>query len=57
MAKKTSFEAWLAKVDAIIRQRTGLTLRDLPDCPYQDWYADGKTPAGAASKAIKNANE
>lgn len=56
MAKK-SFEVWLREVDAKIRAKTGLSMLDLPDCPYADWYADGKTPAGAAASAIKLASE
>lgn len=55
MARKVTFEAWLAKVDAAIRAKTGLTLRDLDDCPYADWYEDGVSPATAAKRAIKNA--
>lgn len=56
MAKKT-FEQWFAEADAACRKAYGLSLSDLPDCPYQDWYATGKTPKGAASKAWKLAKE
>lgn len=56
MAKKT-FEEWMRAVDVAIAARVGLGSSDLPDCPYRDWYEDGKTPAGAASAAIKAANE
>jgi len=56
MAKK-SFEQWFAEVDAACRAKYGVSVNDLPDCPFSDWYADGKTPKGAASKAWKMASE
>lgn len=57
MAKK-SFDQWLKEVDAAIKAKfMGLGMLDLPDCPYADWYEDGVTPKGAASRAIKRAKE
>lgn len=56
MAKK-SFEQWFKEVDAACLKAYGLSIHDLPDCPFQDWYSDGKTPKGAASKAWKMAQE
>ena len=54
---KTAFEQWLAKIDAILLSKIGLSYNDLPDCPYAQWYEDGVTAKGAASRAIKNAKE
>lgn len=56
MPKKT-FEVWMKEVDAEVKRRIFLSADDLPDCPYRDWHEDGVTPKGAASKAIKMANE
>lgn len=55
--KYPTIESWLQAIDAILLDRIGLTHMDLPDCCYADWYEDGVTPKGAASKAIKNAGE
>lgn len=56
MAKKT-FEVWFAEVNKKLRAATGLDARDLPDCPYYDWYDDGVTPANAAKRALRSAME
>lgn len=53
---KTTFEAWMVKVNKLVSDRVGLTTDDLPDCPYADWHQDGMTPKGAASKAIRMAD-
>jgi hypothetical protein len=55
--QKKSFERWLAEVNNLIEQRTGLGYDYLPDCPYRDWYEAGVSPANAARKAIKRASE
>lgn len=50
------FQRWMRQVDECIRQRTGgMDSNDLPDCTYSDWFADGVTARGAASRAIKYA--
>ncbi len=54
---KQDFEHWLAKVDAAVEARTGMSLSDLPDCCFRDWYDDGVTPSAAAARVIRNANE
>lgn len=56
MPKKT-FEQWMIDVDFFIRRSVGLTHLDLPDCCYQDWYADGVRPRTAANRAIKQSFE
>ena len=58
MAKvKLSFEEWMKAVDAALVAKCGIASSDLPDCPYSQWFEDGKTPTGAAAKAIKAAQE
>lgn len=50
---KSSFEAWMAKVNAYVEKLAGLSADDLPDCCYRDWYDDGVSPANAARRALK----
>ena len=54
---KTNFDAWMQKVDDEINALSGMSRDDLADCCYREWYDDGVTPARAARRAIKNANE
>jgi hypothetical protein len=56
-APNAGFDAWMAKVDAIITKKCGLTSRHLPDWMYFDAYDDGASPASAAKAAIKAAKE
>lgn len=59
MTTKTEagFLAWYKKVDRLLVAKWLLGVDDLPDCPYRDWYEDGVTPARAAARAIKLAQE
>jgi len=54
---KKTFEQWMREVDNEVKKKIGLSVHDLPDCCFADWYSDGKTAKGAASKAIKAMNE
>jgi hypothetical protein len=56
MAKK-SFETWMKEVDAAVKALCYLSVADLPDCPFYDWYEDGVSPKAAARRVVKNANE
>ena len=49
-----SFAAWFAKADAWCRRLAGLSLRDLADCCYRDWFEDGMSPKAAAKMALRN---
>jgi hypothetical protein len=51
------FDAWYAKVDAAVQAKTGLSVDDLPDCCYRDWWEDGMTAGQAARAAIRSAQE
>lgn len=53
---EAGFKAWMAKVDAVVSARSGLSADDLPDCCYRDWYDDGVKPAAAAARAIRMAD-
>jgi hypothetical protein len=52
-----TFDAWMAKVNAIIEAKYGLSSDDLPEVCYSDWYEDEVTPAQAARRALRNAGE
>jgi hypothetical protein len=52
-----NFEQWMKKVNLEINLLCGLSADDLPDCCYQEWFEDRKSPKMAAKKAIKMAGE
>ncbi len=50
-----SFKDWMDKVDETLTDICGMNSKDLPDCSYADWFADGFTPSRAVKLAIQNA--
>jgi hypothetical protein len=54
---KKTFAEWMHEVDKAVSAKAGLSVYDLPDMCFSDWYADGATPKQAAGKALKNARE
>jgi hypothetical protein len=48
----TAFETWMDKVDAVVVRTVGLSIHDLADQPFYDWFVDGITPAQAARMAL-----
>ena len=48
------FEDWMRAVDKLVGYR-GLSVYDLPDCCYRDWYDNRLRPIRAANRALKNA--
>jgi hypothetical protein len=52
-----TFEEWMKVVDTICESKYGLSVDDLPDCCYKDWYDDDVKPSTAAARAIKGAAE
>jgi len=49
---KSDFQVWMAKVDAALERKLGLSSMDLADCCYHDWFDDGLTPSQAARMAL-----
>ena len=49
-----SFEAWMVAVDKLVGYR-GLSVYDLSDYCYRDWYDNRVRPIRAANRALKNA--
>lgn len=50
---KKTFDEWKKEADEICSRKYGLSLDDLADVPYMDWYESGVSPKGAVSRAIK----
>lgn len=44
-----SFAEWMKQADHACYAKAGLSIYDLDDCPYRDWYDGRVTPRGAAS--------
>ena len=42
-----SFGSWMAALDQHVIVAVGLSVHDLPDMTFRDWYEDGLTPAEA----------
>ena len=49
-----TFEQWKKEADQICSRDFGLSLEDLEDCCYRDWYEDGISPKVAVKRAIQN---
>lgn len=52
-----TFAQWMVEVDKACYKRAFLSVHDLPDCCYRDWYDDGVSPGCAARKALRAARE
>lgn len=50
---KQTFEQWFAKVDMEVKKIASISVNDLPDCPYYDWYENRVSPLRAAKRALK----
>lgn len=55
MSDDTRFALWMADVNDEVEKLLGLSVYDLPDCCYRDWFEDGMSPSAAARKAIRYA--
>ncbi len=50
-----TFEQWMEAVDRVCWLALGLSVHDLPDCLFRDWYDDRVRPVRAAQRAAHNA--
>ena len=57
MKEKKTLESWMAQVDAAVQAKCGLSVYDLPDCCFADWFEEGASPKAAASRAVRNAKD
>ena len=50
-----TYKRWLKSVDDCVWSLRGVSVHDLPDCTYNDWYEDGVDDQTAARRAIRQA--
>lgn len=48
----TDFVVYIAVIDAIVLQKAGVSVHDLSDQPFADWFEDGLSPVKAAITAL-----
>lgn len=51
ITKPTEFTAWLERADKLFTAKTGLSIHDMEDAPWFDYFEDGLTPAQALTAA------
>lgn len=51
----STFDEWMKRVDIILYRTRGVSVYDLPDCTFRDWYDARVRPIRAANKALRNA--
>ncbi len=52
-----TFEQWMERVDGLVMRHASVSIYDLPDCPYYDWYNQRLKPVRAANKVLTMATE
>jgi hypothetical protein len=50
-----TFEQWMKAVDLSVWRIAGVSVHDLPDCPFRRWWNDGVKASIAAKRALKRA--
>ena len=50
-----TFQQWMQAVDDATYRIAGVSIHDLPDCSFRDWYTDEMSPTEAAREALDNA--
>ena len=48
------FDKWMKSVDRAVETIAGLSVHDLADCCFRDWFEGGYTPGQAAREALAN---
>lgn len=54
-AQSDKFAKWLRAVDTVCCLIAGVSVHDLPDCLFRDWFEDGVKPSTAARRALRDA--
>lgn len=49
----STFEQWKARINRLTVRFVGVTVDDLPDCPYYEWYRERVRPTHAANQALE----
>jgi len=47
-----TFKQWMKALDDLTWNMVGMSIHDLPDCCYRDWYDDKVSPTEAVERAI-----
>ena len=55
VADRMDFKTWMHAVDVAVEHRAGVSVHDLPDCCFRDWYEDDTPPVTAAKRALRDA--
>lgn len=55
-SQPTDFDGWMEDVDNAVEALAGVSVHDLPDCCYRDWFDEGLSPREAARLALQNAD-
>jgi hypothetical protein len=50
-----SIDNYIARIDRVVSATTGLSVHDLPDVPFYDWYEDEVSPKEAATMVLEEA--
>ena len=50
-----TFDQWMDRIDRVISKYRGISVYDLEDCPFTEWYDNRIRPIKAANKALKRA--
>lgn len=48
------FDTWMEKADQCLLRNMGISIYDLPDKCYRDWFESGMSPGTAAYKALSD---
>lgn len=48
------FRAWVREVDAIVIQTAGISIHDLADISFRDYFDEGMPAAEVAQEALEN---
>jgi hypothetical protein len=51
---KGSFESWMATVNGWVMAMVGLSVYDMSDCCFRDWWEDGMSPKAAARRCVRH---
>lgn len=52
---KLAFKRWMAEVDRVVEDEVGMSVHELPDCTYRDWFDDETDAEEAAYMALEQA--
>ena len=53
--EREAFEKWFELVDNETFELCGVSIHELPECSFRDWFEDGMSAADAAYKAAQYA--